>query len=144
MFIILIRNKIRTKYSNSFQEWKEAWKQIWVPGWKEIWVPGWKKIWKPVVISEWFPSPDHHDHHHHEHHDWDRKDTGVTATRTADGKDKVVWKRDDTNAAGKPTMLQPVASADFQAKSLEAAKSPVAVPAASVATTSQSFKFPGA
>jgi len=97
-----------------------------------------------LVISEWFPSPDHHDHHHHEHHDWDRKDTGVTATRTADGKDKVVWKRDDTNAAGKPTMLQPVASADFQAKSLEAAKSPVAVPAASVATTSQSFKFPGA
>ncbi|XP_050743387.1 uncharacterized protein LOC108036234 isoform X2 [Drosophila biarmipes] len=127
-------------------EWKEAWKQIWVPGWKEIWVPGWKKIWKPVVISEWFPSPDHHDHHHHHEHgfDWDRKDAGVTATKTADGKDKVVWKRDDTNAAGKPTFLQPVASADFQAKSLEAAKSPVAAPAASVAATSQSFKFPGA
>lgn len=99
-------------------------------------MPGWKKIWKPVVISEWFPSPDHH-HHHHEHGwDWDRKDTAAAA-----GKDKVVWKRDDTNAAGKPTLLQPVASADFQAKSLEAAKSPVAAPAAA---TSQSFKFPGA
>lgn len=118
-------------------EWKEAWKQIWVPGWKEIWVPGWKKIWKPVVISEWFPTPDHHhDHHHHDvGWDWDRKDKGAT-----NEKDKVVWKRDDSNAsASKPTLLQPVASADFQAKTLEAAKSPVAA-----AATSQSFKFPGA
>lgn len=43
-------------------------------------------------ISEWFPSPDHHDHHHHDHQDhhhdehWDRKDT--------DSASKVVWKRE--------------------------------------------------
>lgn len=48
------------------------------------------KIWKPVWISEWFPSPDHHDHHHHHEpeHGWDRKDTTSQA--------KVVWKRSDS------------------------------------------------
>lgn len=125
---------------NDKLEWKEAWKQIWVPGWKEIWVPGWKKIWKPVVISEWFPTPDHHHEHHHDvGWDWDRKDKAATS-----GKDKVVWKRDDSNASGaKPTQLKPVASADFQAKTLEAAKSPIAA-AAPAGATAQSFKFPGA
>lgn len=65
-----------------------------------VWVPAWKKIWKPVVISEWFPSPDHHDHHeHHEHHElhehpehgWDRKDKDVSDS-------KVVWKREQPSA----------------------------------------------
>ncbi|XP_061398117.1 uncharacterized protein LOC133333819 [Musca vetustissima] len=110
-------------------EWKEAWKQIWVPGWKEVWVPDWKKIWKPVIISEWFPSPDHHDHHHHEvEHGWDRKDNNKG--------DKVVWKRDD-NAAGsvqKSTQLQPVQTTNFQNKPLATAQK----------ETSKAFKFPGA
>ncbi|ALC45242.1 maker787, partial [Drosophila busckii] len=78
-------------------EWKEAWKQIWVPGYKDIWVPGWKKIWKPVVISEWFPAPDHHHQHHHQP-DWDRKDNDIS---------KVVWKREATGR-GSSTRLQPV------------------------------------
>lgn len=92
-------------------EWKEAWKQVsflyemdWrkqfkildffkitVPDYKDIWLPAWKKIWKPVVISEWFPTPDHHDDHHH-HPEWvaDRKDTT--------SQSKVVWKRDNKNS----------------------------------------------
>jgi hypothetical protein len=69
-----------------------------VPDWKEIWLPAWKKIWKPVVISEWFPTPDHHDDHHHHHddhhhhaeHGWDRKDTT--------SQSKVIWKRDNSGA----------------------------------------------
>lgn len=53
-----------------------------------------------MVISEWFPTPDHHhDHHehhdHHDHHDhhehWDRKDTENTDS-------KVVWKREQPSA----------------------------------------------
>lgn len=64
-----------------------------VPDWKEIWVPAWKKIWKPVVISEWFPTPDHHhDHDHHDHHaeiGWSRKDTT--------DESKVIWKRDNSD-----------------------------------------------
>lgn len=56
---------------------KLIWKPIWVPiktrEWKDIWLPDVKKIWRPVWISEWFPSPDHHEHH--ESHGWDRSDT---------------------------------------------------------------------
>lgn len=47
-----------------------------------------------MVISEWFPTPDHHhDHHdHHDHHEhWDRKDTENTDS-------KVVWKREQPSA----------------------------------------------
>lgn len=53
-------------------------------------MPAWKKIWKPVVISEWFPSPDHHDHHHKPvEYGWDRKD---------EGSSKVLWKRSETES----------------------------------------------
>jgi hypothetical protein len=66
-----------------------------VPDYKEIWLPAWKKIWKPIVISEWFPTPDHHDDHHHHHaepaeHGWDRKDSA--------SQSKVIWKRDNSGA----------------------------------------------
>lgn len=69
-----------------------------------VWVPAWKKIFKPVVISEWFPSPDHHDHHHHhehhEHHEpgWDRKDTDKTDS-------KVVWKREQPSQIAQDTKV---------------------------------------
>lgn len=76
-------------------------------GWKQIDTthPAWQKIWKPVVISEWFPTPDHHDHHHehhedhHDHHEhgWDRKDTENTDS-------KVVWKREQP--AAQPSNVQ--------------------------------------
>lgn len=79
-------------------EWKEDWKQIWVPAWKEIWVPGWKKIWKPVVISEWFPAPDHHDHHHGKEVVVSSGDYGGGWGRTDKDADRVLWKRSNDEA----------------------------------------------
>lgn len=57
-----------------------------------------KKIWKPVVISEWFPSPDHHDHHHHHHEHWDRKDAAADDS-------KLVWKRSEQQQATQAAVL---------------------------------------
>lgn len=75
---------------------------------------------RPVWISEWFPSPDHHDlhhHHHEEHHDhgWaDRKDTDV-----AGSTNKFVFKRSEQNTA------QPQSATQSNTKSL--VQSPVYV-----------------
>ena len=102
-----------------------------MPGYKQIWVKAWKKIWKPVVISEWFPTPDHHHDHHHEHieHGWDRKDENA----------KVLIKRD--NSATTTTQLKPVASGVFNdAKIAEG----IASPAIADPTTNNKFRFPGA
>jgi hypothetical protein len=89
-------------------EWKEAWKQIWVPDWKEIWLPDWKKIWRPVIISEWFPTPDHHDdHHHHVEHGWDRKDST--------SQSKVLWKRDNTESKVTPSTALPSSPSETKA-----------------------------
>lgn len=61
-------------------------------------------------ISEWFPTPDHHDHHHHheehheEHHDhgWaDRKDADV-----AGSNNKFVFKRSEQNTAQPQSPIQ--------------------------------------
>lgn len=92
-------------------EWKEAWKQIWVPDYKDIWLPDWKKIWRPVIISEWFPTPDHHDDHHHQL-GWDRKDST--------SQSKVLWKRDNSGS-----VTSAVTELPLNAQPLEASTSSV-------------------
>lgn len=56
-----------------------------------------------MVISEWFPTPDHHDDHHHhvESHGWERKDTT--------SQSKVIWKRDNSESAVTPATALPSA-----------------------------------
>lgn len=88
-------------------------------------MPAWKKIWKPVVISEWFPSPDHHDHHHKPvEYGWDRKDEASGG--------KVIWKRSETESKTKQELV-PDSNSSAE---------PLAATNAKSAETSSAWKFP--
>lgn len=65
-------------------------------------------------ISEWFPTPDHHDHHHHEehhdhHHQEEHHDHGWANRKDNDAagsNDKFVFKRSEQNTAQPQSTIQ--------------------------------------
>lgn len=109
--------------------WLEKFLKIFLFNSQEYWYGAWKLIWKPVVISEWFPTPDHHhdphDHQGHhldleqQHHGWDRSDEDTSQS-------KGIWKRDSDSSSTSNTQSaidQPSKAAPPQARLLTSSNS---------------------